>query len=336
MKNERLAGILVLIIVGCAALIPLAVKGAFAARERVIELHARTPENGGWSLDAIRVRVGEPVTLRMTSDDVMHGFAIGKEDFEPLDILPGEFVERTLVFDQPGKYTFYCTHWCGENHWRMRGTIEVDGVSQPAQAEELPLFLKLGLDVDAPHMAETIPAQPPSAVRGERFASLFPPYALERETYMVTSPAQLWQQLRAEPGLEQLSDADIWDGVAWIWQSQSSPQAIAGGESLYTANCAACHGETGKGDGVFVRNLPAMDMQNMGHTPVRPPEFSDPHVLLGASPALLEGKIIRGGMGTGMPYWGPVFTLEQIDSIIRYLHTFAWQTPPEDSPAAEK
>jgi len=26
--------------------------------------------------------------------------------------------------------------------------------------------------------------------------------------------------------------------------------------------------------------------------------------MLGASPALLHGKIVRGGMGTGMPYWG--------------------------------
>ena len=34
--------------------------------------------------------------------------------------------------------------------------------------------------------------------------------------------------------------------------------------------------------------------------------------MLGASDAILEGKIMRGGMGTGMPYWGPIFTAEQI------------------------
>lgn len=26
---------------------------------------------------------------------------------------------------------------------------------------------------------------------------------------------------------------------------------------------------------------------------------------------MLQGKILRGGMGTGMPYWGPIFTEEQ-------------------------
>ena len=36
--------------------------------------------------------------------------------------------------------------------------------------------------------------------------------------------------------------------------------------------------------------------------------------MLGASDAILEGKIIRGGMGTGMPYWGPIFT-DRTDSV---------------------
>jgi mono/diheme cytochrome c family protein len=49
-------------------------------------------------------------------------------------------------------------------------------------------------------------------------------------------------------------------------------------------------------------------------------------VLLGASPAILEGKIIRGGMGTGMPYWGPIFTSNQIDALVSYLYTFALQS----------
>jgi hypothetical protein len=31
-------------------------------------------------------------------------------------------------------------------------------------------------------------------------------------------------------------------------------------------------------------------------------------------------------MGTGMPYWGPVFTEEEIDSLIVYLYQFAMET----------
>ena len=40
-----------------------------------------------------------------------------------------------------------------------------------------------------------------------------------------------------------------------------------------------------------------------GHNTKSPVDFTDSSQMLGASPALLQGKIIRGGMGTGMPYW---------------------------------
>jgi mono/diheme cytochrome c family protein len=69
-----------------------------------------------------------------------------------------------------------------------------------------------------------------------------------------------------------------------------------------------------------------MAQQPIGEGLVSPPDFSDPRHLLGASPALLEGKIIRGGMGTGMPYWGPIFTIEQIDALVSYLYSFAWKS----------
>jgi len=36
----------------------------------------------------------------------------------------------------------------------------------------------------------------------------------------------------------------------------------------------------------------------------------------------LQGKIIRGGMGTGMPSWGPIFTDDQTWQIIAYLWTY--------------
>ncbi len=53
----------------------------------------------------------------------------------------------------------------------------------------------------------------------------------------------------------------------------------------------------------------------------RPADFSDPRRMLGASPALLEGKILRGGMGTGMPSWGPIFKEVDIWNIVSYLYT---------------
>jgi mono/diheme cytochrome c family protein len=52
-----------------------------------------------------------------------------------------------------------------------------------------------------------------------------------------------------------------------------------------------------------------------------PVDFTDPRRMLGASPALLQGKILRGGMGTGMPMWGSIFTEEQIWDLIAYIYS---------------
>ena len=57
----------------------------------------------------------------------------------------------------------------------------------------------------------------------------------------------------------------------------------------------------------------------------RPASFTDPQRMLGASPALLEGKILRGGMGTGMPSWGPIFKESDIWNIVGYLYTFQFK-----------
>ena len=59
-----------------------------------------------------------------------------------------------------------------------------------------------------------------------------------------------------------------------------------------------------------------------GQMTAQPADFTDANRMLAASPALLQGKIVRGGMGTGMPYWGPIFTQEQIWSLVDYLWTF--------------
>ncbi len=297
-----------------------------------IEMHARMPENGGWSVETIQARAGQPIHLRLTSDDALHSFAIGQSDRPAVDIRPGEYTETTLVFDQPGQYTFYCTHWCGPNHWRMRGTIVVTGDTAPQPTAETPLFLKLKLDLDAPHLASAVPNAAPDAAHGAALAAELPGGWLDPAAYKTSSPAQIWQRLRAEPALLPLSDADLWDLIAWVWQENTTPDTLAEGKAIYAQNCAACHGEQGKGDGVEARSLPPYDMENMGHAAMQPPDFTDPRVLLGASPALLEGKIIRGGMGTGMPYWGSILTQKQIDAVISYLYTLA--TPSLEGPHA--
>jgi mono/diheme cytochrome c family protein len=280
------------------------------------------PENGGWSQDVIYGAVNEPMRLRLISDDVVHGFAVGQSDHREVEIYPGKISEVELLFDHPGEYTFYCTRWCGANHWRMRGTIVIAGKeSQLQPTVEPPAYLRLQLNLDAPHLAEILPGERPDAARiAAQAAQVWGNPSLE--PIWSTSPEGLWKEARANQTLDKFTDQQIWDMIAWGLSLQASPQSVAQGEVLYRQNCLACHGESGRGDGVMVRDLPPLDYKEMGSEAARPPDFSDPAVLLGASPALLEGKILRGGMGTGMPYWGNIFTGEQIQNLVLYLYTF--------------
>src|SRR5512147_3100466 len=121
-------------------------------------LHARLAENGGWNPEVIQAEVGKPLELHLTSDDVIHGFAVGQMDMEAVDIEPGKVSNVTLTFDKPGIYTFFCTRWCGLNHWRMRGTIEVSGSPSDPEPATVPMYVTLSLDIDAPHDAPVVPS----------------------------------------------------------------------------------------------------------------------------------------------------------------------------------
>jgi mono/diheme cytochrome c family protein/plastocyanin len=315
MKAERLALLFVIVLV---IGVPLA---AIVARSNsdTIEMHAQMADDGGWTPSDLTAQVGQPLNLRLTSDDVVHGFAVGQSSQSAVDVLPGQWTTTTLVFDQPGKYTFYCTRWCGPNHWRMRGTIEVSGEATETITLTPPLYISLNLDLDAPHPSDVVPGEKPSAARGVALADR------AIEINRAESPAQTWQALKADPKYTSLSDQQLWDLIAWTYRSRTTPERLAEGQQLYQQNCAACHGEAGKGDGVFATSfkktsMPEMNMQ--GHETVAPIDFTDAQNMLGASQAILEGKIIRGGMGTGMPYWGPILTNEQIQALIDYLWTF--------------
>ncbi len=295
-----------------------------------IEVHASMAENGGWMPGNLTAVVGQPLHLRLTSDDVTHSFAIGQMDLPAVEITPGEWSEVTLTFDHPGKYTYYCTRWCGVNHWRMRGTIEV---SAPAGSQEVkptveaqPLYVLLGQNIDQPHPAAVIPVSMPSARRGEALDASIPAEYLSLEYDRAYSPAQLWQTLRNDPTLKGFSDQDLWDLVASIAASHITPQMLAEGKQVFSQNCAACHGQAGDGNGVMAEALaneisPSVAMGS-GQNTGKPANFTDLTGMLGASPAVLQRKILRGGMGTGMPYWGPIFTEEQTWALVAAIRSF--------------
>jgi len=54
-----------------------------------------------------------------------------------------------------------------------------------------------------------------------------------------------------------------------------------------------------------------------------PARFHGARRRLAGTSALYTAKIRRGGMGTGMPYWGSILTEEELAAVVDYLWTFS-------------
>ena len=84
------------------------------------------------------------------------------------------------------------------------------------------------------------------------------------------------------------------------------------GKLIYRENCAPCHGEAGKGDGVGARSLP-----------VRPADHTNPAVMNSRSDAFLRDVIAKGGKAMGlssfMPAWQGIFKDKEIEDLVAYI-----------------
>jgi len=75
--------------------------------------------------EVIRVPAGRPVTFRITSPDVLHGFQIVGTNVN-LTVAPGYVSEVTTTFKTPGEYLVVCNEYCGLAHHLMQGKVIVE------------------------------------------------------------------------------------------------------------------------------------------------------------------------------------------------------------------
>ena len=341
------------VLLGFAVALLVGALGRFRSTGQDVELIARQPSAGGWSRERIVVNQGERVRLRIRSEDVVHGFAVGRLGVEADPIEPGKVTTVEFVADRAGEFPFYCTMWCDPNHARMRGILEVRGPAGFPLASSTPASDVTLQHLDDPRDAGVVPQVMSSATRGlplygQRCASCHGaraegtpggPGVGRREFLVDRRPADVFQMLAGAtthdgspragahgPGAPRSpraalshsqyvrgwSEQDRWDVVAALWSLDSSAEHIDLGRRLYLKNCAACHGERGRGDGPGGKSQP--------NTPAN---FTDPRRMLAGTSAIYTAKIRRGGMGTGMPYWGSIFTEEELTALVDYLRTFS-------------
>jgi mono/diheme cytochrome c family protein/F0F1-type ATP synthase membrane subunit c/vacuolar-type H+-ATPase subunit K len=341
------------LILGVAVAFAVGALGRFGSTGHAIELVARQPAAGGWSRDRIVVNQGERVRLRIRSEDVVHGFAIGRIGVEAGPIEPGKVTVVDFVADRAGEFTFYCTVWCDPNHARMRGILEVRGQAVTETARPYSASDILLQHLDDPRDAGIVPAALPSATRGrplyeQRCASCHGERAEgtprasgvgRREVLMDRRPVEVFRLLAGKEAHDGASPAgahgspvphgtgnasshrsyvrdwsaqERWDVVAALWSFSTTAERLDLGQRLFLRNCAACHGERGAGDGPGGK-----------HQPKKPADFTDARRMLAGTSGLYTAKIRRGGMGTGMPYWGSIFTEEELAAVVDRVWDFS-------------
>ncbi len=93
-----------------------------AQEPRVIEI---TAKRYGFTPDKVTLKKGETVTLRLHSEDVIHGFFSRQLKIDET-IEPGKTDDVTLTPQTAGTFTTICDHFCGAGHGNMAMTIVVE------------------------------------------------------------------------------------------------------------------------------------------------------------------------------------------------------------------
>lgn len=110
---------------------------------------------GQREINALHVPLDRPVELIMTSEDVIHDFSVPAFRLKH-DVLPGRYETLWFTATRAGRYSLYCTQFCGLDHSKMVGEVVVlpgaayrawlaqnGGAGTLAQAGEV-LFMRFG------------------------------------------------------------------------------------------------------------------------------------------------------------------------------------------------
>ena len=92
-----------------------------AINPKVIEITAKKFE---FTPSEITLKKGEPVILRLTSTDRVHGFMSKPLKFDT-DIAAGKTTDVAVTPDTAGDFTVICDHYCGTGHGNMKMKVTV-------------------------------------------------------------------------------------------------------------------------------------------------------------------------------------------------------------------
>jgi len=80
--------------------------------------------SGRREFNAIHVRLGTPVRIVLSSEDVIHSFYVPAFRIKQ-DVVPGKIVSTWFDPTRAGTYTLFCAQYCGTAHAQMLGQVVV-------------------------------------------------------------------------------------------------------------------------------------------------------------------------------------------------------------------
>jgi cytochrome c oxidase subunit 2 len=79
---------------------------------------------GRREINELHVPRGRPIVLQMTSQDVIHDFAVPAFRVKQ-DVVPGRYTSEWFTATRDGEYHLFCDQYCGNEHADMIGTVVV-------------------------------------------------------------------------------------------------------------------------------------------------------------------------------------------------------------------
>ncbi|HEY3365024.1 MAG TPA: cupredoxin domain-containing protein, partial [Symbiobacteriaceae bacterium] len=97
---------------------------AATGQQRVVEINVKARQ---WAFTpgVIEVNQGDLVRLKITSEDVTHGFFLDGYEGVRATLKPGEPVVVEFTADKAGRWMFRCAETCGTFHPYMIGWLRV-------------------------------------------------------------------------------------------------------------------------------------------------------------------------------------------------------------------
>jgi cytochrome c oxidase subunit II len=109
------------------------------------------PELGFVTANELRIPVGVPVQVKVTSADVIHSFWVPGISPGKVDMVPGRTNRIWVLAEEPGRYRGQCTEFCGVQHALMSMLVialEPDAFEAWTRARSRPLASPEGPELE--------------------------------------------------------------------------------------------------------------------------------------------------------------------------------------------